>query len=248
MYFPFLTYKMKCDTVPLNIANCQNVHNITIAIRALVEFFRLVKHKKELNQKILIFSISHNHRSVRIYSHYPVIEEDKTTFYYHSIHEFSFTEQDSKKKWITYKFIKNVYNHHSLNLHKLICLAINDLPTDINFDFSQSASFQSTPQGSQQSNTESVLGKDDSQSSFLGSQEVTSTMLFTQVTEPVFKKPRNQQTDGQQCWNLKNKKSSVTHRGFWNLENQQVYSTTIFELKTITVENLTSLRYSSPVS
>ena len=68
----------------------------------------------------------------------------------------------------------------------------------LNFDLSQSASFsQSTPQSSQQSVAESALGEDDSQSSFLASQEATPTTSFTQAVEPAFKKPRNQRAGGQ---------------------------------------------------
>lgn len=71
---------------------------MTVAVRALIELFRLVKREKELDREILTFSVSHNHRSMRIYGHYPIIEEDKTTFYRHPIREFSFTKQDDKEK------------------------------------------------------------------------------------------------------------------------------------------------------
>ena len=199
MYFPFFTCEVKCGAAALDIADRQNAHSMTVAVRALVELFRSVKREKELDREILAFSISHDHRFVRIYGHYPVIEGDKTTFYRHSIHEFSFTALDGKEKWTTYKFTKNVYDTWMPILHKRICSAIDVLPADINFDLSQSASFsQSTPQSLQQSNAESVLGEDDSQSSFLASQEVTPTTSFTQVTEPAFKKPRNKRASEQQ--------------------------------------------------
>ena len=126
------------------------------------------------------------------------IEGDKTTFYRHPIHTFDFTALDGKEKWTTLKFVKNIYDHHSPKIHKLICSAIDDLPAGISFDLSQSASFsQSTPQSSQQSYAESTLGEDYSQSSFLASQEVTPTTSFTQATEPAFKKPRNKRAGGQ---------------------------------------------------
>ena len=197
MYFPFFTCEVKCGATALDIADRQNAHSMTIAVRALVELFRSVKREKELDREIFAFSISHDHRSVRIYGHYPVIEGDKTTFYRHPIHTFDFTTLDGKEKWTTYKFVKNVYDHHSPKIHKLICSAIDDLPADINFDLSQSASCsQSIPQNSQQSNTESILGEDDRQSSFLASQEVTPTTSFTQATERTSKKPRNQRAAG----------------------------------------------------
>ncbi|KAI4221326.1 MAG: hypothetical protein L6R40_008640 [Gallowayella cf. fulva] len=196
MYFPFLTCEVKCGAAALDIADRQNAHSMTVAVRALVELFRSVKREKELDQEILAFSISHDHRSVRIYGHYPVIEGDKTTFYRHPIHEFSFTALDGKEKWTAYKFTKNVYDAWMPILHKRICSAIEDLPAGISFDLSQSASFsQSTPQSSQQSNVESTLGEDDS---FLASQEVTPTTSFTQATEPAFKRPRNERAGGHQ--------------------------------------------------
>ncbi|KAI4088940.1 MAG: hypothetical protein L6R37_008121 [Teloschistes peruensis] len=197
MYFPFFACEVKCGTAALDIADRQNAHSMTVAVRALVELFRSVKREKELDREILAFSVSHDHRSVRIYGHYPVIEGDKTTYYRHPIHEFSFTALDGKEKWTAYKFVKNVYDHHSLKLHKMICSGIDDLPAGISFDLSQSASFfQSTPQSSQQSNAESILGEDDCQSSFLGSQEVTPTTSFTQTAERASKKPRNQRAAG----------------------------------------------------
>ena len=198
MYFPFLTCEVKCGAAALDFADRQNAQSMSVALRGLVVLFRYVKREKELAREILTFFISHDHRSVRIYGHYPVIESDKISFYRHPIHTFDFTALDGKEKWTAYKFVKNVYDHHSLKLHKLISSAIDDLPPDISFDLSQSASFsQSTPQNSQQSNTESMLDEDDSQLSFLGSQDVTPSTSFTHTNEPAFKKPRNQRADGQ---------------------------------------------------
>ena len=146
MYFPFLTWEVKCGAAALDIADRQNPHSMTVAVRALVQLFRSVKRETELDREILAFSISHDHRSMRTFGHYPVIEGDKTTFYRHSIRGFSFTEQDGKEKWTTHRFVKHVYDHHSLKLHEMICLGIDDLPADISFDLSQSASFsQGTP-------------------------------------------------------------------------------------------------------
>ena len=195
MYFPFLTCEVKCGAAALDVADRQNAQSMSIAVRALVVLFRLVKRERELDREILTFSISHDHESVRIYGHYPVIEEDKISFYRHTIRKYSFTEQNGKEKWTAYKFIKNVYDYHSLKLHKLICSGIEDLPAGINVNLSQSASLsQSESQSSQQSNAESILGEDDNQPSFVASQEVTPS---TSYTERASKKPRNQRAEGQ---------------------------------------------------
>jgi tRNA isopentenyl-2-thiomethyl-A-37 hydroxylase MiaE len=110
MYLPFLTCEVKCSAAALNIANRQNAHSMTVAVRGVVELFRLVRREKELYCKILAFLISHNNRIVRIYSHYPVINRKDTTFYCHLIRTFDFTKLDGKEKWTAYKFTKNVYN------------------------------------------------------------------------------------------------------------------------------------------
>jgi len=201
MYFPFLTCEVKCGAAALDVADRQNAHSMTIAVRAVVELYKAVKREKELHREILAFSISHDHSSVRIYGHYAIIEDDKTTFWRHPIHKFDFTALDGKDKWTAYKFTKNIYDIWMPIHHKRICSAIDDLPPDIDFSLSQSASFsQSGPQSSQQSNAEStfMLDEDDSQSSAVGSQEVTPTTSFTQTTERASKKPRNQRAAGQQ--------------------------------------------------
>ena len=70
---------------------------------------------------------------------------------------------------------------------KRICLAIDELPPDIDFELSQSTSFpqELESQSSQQSNAEStsMLGEDDSQSSLVASQNITSDTSISQRIE-----------------------------------------------------------------
>lgn len=84
---------------------------MTLAVRAVVEIFRLVKREKEPDTQILAFSVSHDHRSVRLYGHYLVIEETVAKFYRHAFQEFSFTALEGKNKWTVYKFVKCVYRN-----------------------------------------------------------------------------------------------------------------------------------------
>ncbi len=177
MYFPFLTCEVKCGAAALDIADRQNAHSMTIAVRGVVEFYRLVGREKELHREILAFSISHDHSSVRIYGHYPVINGKDTAYYRHPIRKFEFTEQDGKEKWTAYKFTKNVYDRWMPTHFRRICSAINDLPPDINFEVSEQFSVasglsqvfedqilsqQSTPDAT------SLVGNDDSESSLTG--------------------------------------------------------------------------------
>ena len=199
IYFPFLTCEVKCGAAALDVADRQNAHSITIAVRGIIELYKAVKREKELHREILAFSISHDHRSVRIYGHYAIIGEEKTTFYRHPIYEFSFTALDGKDKWTAYKFTKSVYDIWMPVQYKRICSAIDQLPSNIDFDLSQSASFsQPGCRSSQLSNAESawILTGANSQSSIASSQEVTPTTSFTQTTERASKKPRNESGAG----------------------------------------------------
>ncbi|KAF2258832.1 hypothetical protein CC78DRAFT_556331 [Lojkania enalia] len=137
IYFPFLTYKVKYSAVVFNIADRQNAYSITLVVRATVELFRLAGREIELYREILAFSVSHDHRSVRIYRHYPVIDGKDTKYYRHPIHEFSFTALDGKEKWTTYKFTKNVYEVWMPSHFKRLCSAVDQIPADLDFSVPQ---------------------------------------------------------------------------------------------------------------
>lgn len=94
MYFPFLTCEVKCGAVALDIADRQNAHSMTLAVRGVAELFCAVKRQDEVNRMILAFSVSYNHTSVRIYSHYPVIAGKDVKYYRRPTHKFDFTTLD----------------------------------------------------------------------------------------------------------------------------------------------------------
>ncbi|KAK6843399.1 hypothetical protein PG987_004259 [Apiospora arundinis] len=134
MYFPFMACEVKCGAAALDIADRQNAHSMTLAARGIVELFRLVKREEEVNRQVLSFSISHDHRSVRIYGYYPVIKEKETKYYRHPIHTFDFTALDGREKWTSYQFTRNVYDTWMPKHLKKIRSAIDQLPTKLDFD------------------------------------------------------------------------------------------------------------------
>ena len=73
-------------------------------------------------------------RVVRIYGHFPVIHGNKTAFYRHPIHEFSFTALDGKDKWTAYNFTKNIYEVWVPSHLKRICSVVDQLLPDLNFE------------------------------------------------------------------------------------------------------------------
>lgn len=134
MYFPFLTCEVKCGTAGLDVADRQNAHSMAIAVRAVTELFRAVNREGEVHRQILAFSISHDHRSVRIYGHYPVIYGKKTKYYRHPIYTFDFTTLNGRDRWIAYRFTRNVYDTWVPVHFKNICSAIDQLPSELDFD------------------------------------------------------------------------------------------------------------------
>jgi hypothetical protein len=200
MYFPFLTCEVKCSAAALDIADRQNAHSMTMAVRGIVELFRLVKREKELHREILAFSISHDHQTVRIYGHYPIIKGNQTTYYRHPIHTFDFTALDRREKWTAYKFTKNVYDIWMPTHLKRISSVIDDLPPDIDFEVSQqsepgesglSQGLESHHLSDQTSHDAAFLEEADSQSSRVGSRDISSdTSLSQRIEGGAFKKPR----------------------------------------------------------
>ncbi|KAL8957360.1 MAG: hypothetical protein Q9193_005343, partial [Seirophora villosa] len=130
MHFPFLTGEVICGTAGLDVADRQNANSMTVAVRGVVELFRAVGRQQEVHRQVLAFSFSHDHGSVRIWGHYPVITEDKTTFWRHPIRKFDFTERNGAEKWVAYTFTKNVYDIWMTPHVKWLCSAIDDLPLE----------------------------------------------------------------------------------------------------------------------
>ena len=141
MHFPFLTCEAKCGSAGLDIADRQNLHSMTLAVRAVVELFRLVGRAEELHREVLAFSVSHDHQSVRIYCHYPVIEGTKITYWRHALRKYDFTERQGTEKWTAYKFVKNVYDIWMPNHFRRISAAIDGLilNRDLNISSSEAA-------------------------------------------------------------------------------------------------------------
>lgn len=130
MYFPFFACEAKSGFGDLDVADKQNAHSMTMAVRGIVELFKAVNREEELHQEILAFSISHDATIVRIYGHYALVKDRAAKFYRHPIRSFDFTEQNGRDRWTAYQFTKNVYFEFMPKLHKLICSAIDQISLD----------------------------------------------------------------------------------------------------------------------
>ena len=184
MYFPFLTCEVKCGAAALDTADRQNAHSMTLAVRAVVELFRLAEREKEVDREILAFSISHDHRTVRIYGHYPVIEGKDTKYYRHPIHTFDFTALEGKDKWTAYKFTKNVYDIWMPEHLARICSIIDSLPSDLDFEVSALPEATGLSQGLEGSHLSQLTAPESSFEEPAGqasvtNQDVTPSTSFT---------------------------------------------------------------------
>ncbi|MCJ1245204.1 hypothetical protein MMC30_002405 [Trapelia coarctata] len=110
IFFPFLTCEAKCGEVGLTVADRQNAHSASIAVNAIAQLYKTVSREKEIDKKILAFSISHDNETVRIYGHYAMMDGAKFTFHRHPVKKFDFTSEEGKDKWTAYKFTKNLYD------------------------------------------------------------------------------------------------------------------------------------------
>jgi hypothetical protein len=131
----------------------------------------VLKRELEIDRKILAFSVSHDHRQVRIYGHYADFKEGDAKYYRHTIRTFDFTELDGKEKFTSYRFVKNVYEIWMPQHFSMICSAIDQLPAYSNPDvaslqestLSRDLQRYGVSQSQSQSEIESAHEPDDSQ-------------------------------------------------------------------------------------
>ncbi|KAI4198344.1 MAG: hypothetical protein LQ346_002789 [Caloplaca aetnensis] len=160
MPFPFLTAEVKCGTTGLDIADRQNAHSMTVAVRGVVELFKAVGRQQEVHGQILAFSFSHDHESVRIWGHYPIIAGDKATYWRYPFRKFDFTERNGAEKWVAYTFTKNIYDHWVAPHFKWLCSAIDQLSRLEQAGFQQSEPPLSEPSGLSQQLQDQVFVQD----------------------------------------------------------------------------------------
>ena len=109
----------------------------------MVELYRVVKREIELHRQVLAFSVSHDNNTVRIYGHYPLIQQDKTTYHRQLVRKFDFTGLDGREKWTAYRFVKNVHDIYMPMHLERICSAVEQVPLDLDFESHSSLSFGS---------------------------------------------------------------------------------------------------------
>ncbi|KAM3084840.1 hypothetical protein ACMFMG_003289 [Clarireedia jacksonii] len=138
MYLPFFTSEVKCGASALDVADRQNLHSQTVALRNKVELFRLVGRLNELHREVNGFSISHSDEYVRIWAHYVIVQGEGFTFHRHSIAKFDISPTaEGDQRWKAWTFVMNVFDLWVPDHFKKLCSVIDMLPADLNFDVSE---------------------------------------------------------------------------------------------------------------
>ncbi|KAL3466458.1 hypothetical protein BJX64DRAFT_284396 [Aspergillus heterothallicus] len=140
LYFPFMVSEVKSESTSLSLADRPIANAMGICLRGIVNLFRMVDREAELHQQVLGFSVAHNVRTVNIYAHYPIIAERQITFHHRLIRHIFLSDIIGDEKWVPYKFALAVYEDFAPALLKKLQLAIDEIPTDLDFEPLVSAS------------------------------------------------------------------------------------------------------------
>lgn len=116
MFFPFLMCEVECGGEGLDIADRQNMHSCSVAVRALLRIeqeadkYRSEKKTDSLNRQVLVFSISHDQEDARLYGHYAIVQGEKWTYYRYRIRKFDLTDNNSLL--VIHNFVRNILKSH----------------------------------------------------------------------------------------------------------------------------------------
>ncbi|MCJ1314594.1 hypothetical protein MMC25_008276 [Agyrium rufum] len=131
MFFPFFSAEVKCGTSGLVIADRQNGHTMGVSVRGILSLYRLAGKEMKLHNKPVAFSVSHDHRMVRLTGWGPVISGNFYTIHPFPIHSFDVTALNGQERWTPRKFTVGVYEY-GLTLLEEIKTIIDELPPDLN--------------------------------------------------------------------------------------------------------------------
>ncbi|KAF7858903.1 hypothetical protein EAF04_008944 [Stromatinia cepivora] len=148
MFFPFITCEVKRSSNATEIADRQNAHSQTVALRSLVELYSLSNRQQELHGRILTYSISYNNTHVSLYGHMPIIVKEKGAVecYMQLIRGFDLRDNEGEHRWVCRQFYLNALDKGLELLSNIRALIDSWTPTQ-----SQLASLIQEQASSQQS-------------------------------------------------------------------------------------------------
>ena len=161
--FPFLMCEVKCGNEGLDYADRQNMHSCSMAVKALLKLeqkadqYREDKQFESLLGKILVYSISHDQKSARLYGHFALVEGEQWTYYRHHIAIFDIVHKE-RDLLALHNFARNVLTVYAPKLFKRLQKAIAALPVSSTLSFS--AGTMNLEDDLQQGSQQSSQGRD----------------------------------------------------------------------------------------
>lgn len=136
MWFPFLMCEVKCGREGLDVADRQNMHSCSVAVRALLRIEQeadkyrqgkeIEKKADSLNGQVLVFSIAHDQQDARLYGHYAIVQGQKWTYYRYRIRKFDLTDNNSLLA--IHNVVRNILKFHRPEHLRRIKDAVAALP------------------------------------------------------------------------------------------------------------------------
>jgi hypothetical protein len=132
MYFPFLICEVICDQEVIDVADRQNMHSCSVAVRALLKIeqeadkYRQEPKTNSLSGKVLVFSISHNSGDARLYGHYATLRGEEWTYYHYLVQKFDLTQY--KSLLAIHNFFPNILKSFLPEHVKRLQGALSELP------------------------------------------------------------------------------------------------------------------------
>ncbi|OAL29719.1 hypothetical protein AYO20_09103 [Fonsecaea nubica] len=115
VYFPFLVCGAKGNETPIVQSERQCLRSCSIAVNAIIQLYQRlgIKEASKLSKEILVFSVSHTFDSFKIYGHFALIEESKTTFHRHLVMQvgLGYDGDHFRNGKECYDFVIKLYDH-----------------------------------------------------------------------------------------------------------------------------------------
>ena len=143
--YPFLIAEAKTGEEGLAKADRQNIHSASIAVRSIIELHWAAYGKqdaraKELYGQALVFTVSHNHDAIHIYTHFAVLVDgtiDQLKYHRYQIALYSLNMLNARDQDKPSTFIRNVYDRFAPEHLQRIMKAARHLPAKISSSLSK---------------------------------------------------------------------------------------------------------------
>lgn len=108
LYYPFLICQvMENSDMGIEEAERHSMYSASIAVQAVVRLYQNISAANEVDRKILAFSVVHNGYDVKIFGHFALVEEQKLTFFRHSLYA---TDLNTEERTKPYSIVRAIYD------------------------------------------------------------------------------------------------------------------------------------------